>query len=333
MLQLENHTPFKAAIAVLPDCKAIDTLYVIIKATVTLRPFALAEIQVPPTMADEYYANPATSSLRCVSDMHIGKPGTDVLLIGHAQAPDARPVQRMMVSMSVAERKRTIQVSGDRVWHEGQPTAPRPFVTMPLVWERAFGGFHRTAERILAEERNPAGCGFSRERSAEQMQGQPVPNLEDPTAPLQELGADPTPACFAPISPAWLPRRAFAGTYDARWQRTRAPYLPSDFDPRFLQCAGAEFAFKRFLQGGEPVEIRGVTPDAPIAFSVPLSHLDVEVSVAGAKERPPVNLETLTIEPEENRACFTWRASVPCDRKVLKVETIVINRGVAGARA
>ena len=88
MLQLRNETPFKAGIAVLPDRAGIDTLYVIVKATVTLRPtLALSNEQVPHAPADEYYADPATSSLRVASDMHIGKPGTDVLLIGSASAP------------------------------------------------------------------------------------------------------------------------------------------------------------------------------------------------------------------------------------------------------
>ena len=46
------------------------------------------------------------------------------------------------------------------------------------------------------------------------MQGLPVPNLEDPAAPLQQIGQTPAPACFAPIAPSWLPRRSYAGTYD-----------------------------------------------------------------------------------------------------------------------
>jgi 3-oxoacyl-[acyl-carrier-protein] synthase-1 len=44
-----------------------------------------------------------------------------------------------------------------------------------------------------------------------------------------------------------------------------------------------------------------------------------------------VNLETLSIEPDENRICFTWRAAVPCDRKALKVEKIVVGRGRTAA--
>jgi len=55
--------------------------------------------------------------------------------------------------------------------------------------------------------------------------------------------------------------------------------------------------------------------------------LRIAVTVAGSTQEPPVNLETLSIEPDENRACFTWRAAVPCDRKALKVEKIVVGRG------
>ncbi len=326
MLQLENRTPFKATIAVLPDRAGIDTLYVVIKATAALRPtLSLAEVQVPPAMADEYYGDPAASSLRTVSDMHIGKPGTDVLLVGSAWAPDGRPVTGLQVSMSVADRRKTIQVVGDRVWRDGRPSNPQPFESMPLVWERAFGGWHRRGEKVLAEERNPVGCGFAGGRSAAEMEGLALPNLEDPAAPIQQIGQVPAPACLAPTAPSWLPRRAFAGTYDEAWQRGRAPYLPDDFDPRYFQCAAPEFVFDRYLQGGEPVEVSGVSPDGPLVFAVPPARVAVAVTVAGALEEPPANLETLSIEPDANRLCLTWRASVPCDRKALKVEKIIVS--------
>jgi hypothetical protein len=332
MLQLENQTPFKATFAVLPDRAGIDTLYVIIKATVNLRPaLSLAEVQVPPTLADEYYEDPALSSLRYGTEMHIGKPGTDVLLIGRAWAANKRPVQRMQVGMKVAERQKLILVTGDRVWQDGVPSSPQPFESMPLIWERAFGGIHRDGDKVAAEERNPVGCGFAGGRSASAMQGLPVPNLEDPAAPLQQVGQAANPACLAPIAPSWLPRRAYAGTYDERWQRSRAPYLPDDFDPRFFQAAVPEFSFDRYLQPGEQVHAVGVTPDGPILFAIPDSLLSVAVTVAGAAQTPDVNLETLSIEPDENRACFTWRAAVPCDRKALKVEKIVVSR--AGPRS
>jgi hypothetical protein len=333
MLQLENQTPFKAAIAVLPDRAGIDTVYVTVKATVTLRPrLALADEQVPVTVADEYYGDPAASSLRAASEFHLSKPGTDVVLLGSAHAPHGRPVARSLVAIAVADRQKRIQVTGDRVWKSGRPSDAQPFASMPLVWERAFGGVHRSGDSIAAEERNPVGRGFAGGRSAAEMEGLPLPNLEDPAEPIEHVGQASAPACLAPLAPSWLPRRAFAGTYDERWQRTRAPYLPDDFDPRFFQCAVPELAFDRYLQPGEPIQVAGVLPDGPIQFAIPDARLRVAVSIGGSLHQPAVNLETVSIEPDDNRACFTWRAALPCDRQALKVRQIVVSRQ-AGATA
>jgi hypothetical protein len=335
MLQIDNQTPFYAVMSVLPNCEGVDTLYVIIKATLSLRPkLTLAPVQVPVTLADEYYADPADSSLKQVSELHIGKPGTDVLVIGRAWAPDGQAVPETWVRATVAEKQKTLRVWGDRTWRsDGTPTAPEPFEAMPLVWERAFGGVQQLPERMLAEERNPVGVGFAGERRASELVGYPVPNLEDPATPLQQVGQRCTPACLAPSAPHWLPRRAFAGTYDERWQRTRAPYLPTDFDPRFLSCAAPEMTFDRYLQGGEPVDLRGVTPDGPISFNLPPAHLDIEVTIAGRREHPPANLETILLEPDDNRLCLTWRAGLSCDRQVLKIEKVRVSRRSSGARA
>jgi len=331
MLQLVNETPFKATMAVFPDRAGIDTLYVIVKATVTVRPrIALAPEQLPITMADEYYGDPAETSLKAVSDLHVGKPGTDVLITGHARAP--RPITEMEVQVSVAERQQTLRVVGDRVWRsDGTASEPEPFTEMPLVWERAFGGVHAAGDRILAEERNPIGRGFLGERKPEELEGSPAPNLLDPSASLEKLGDDATPACFAPSAPAWLPRRGFAGTYDEAWQKTRAPYLPDDFDPRFLQCATETLRFERFLQGNEPVRINGMSLDGPFDFTVPAVRPQIEVVVAGSPVSPSAELETLWDEPDENRASLTWRSNVLVDRKVLRVEKVTISLPRRGA--
>ena len=313
--------------AVLPDREGIDTLYVIVKATVNIRPrITLAPVQLPPVMADAYYGDPVVTSLKAVSDMHIGKPGTDVLVIGHAQSPGGRPTPEMSVLVTVAERQKAIRVVGDRVWRrDGTASEPRPFTEMALVWERAYGGLQTSRDQVLAEERNPVGCGFLGERQPAELEGSPAPNLLDPQAPLQRLGDAAMPACFAPIAAAWLPRRDFAGTYDAAWQRNRAPYLPADFDPRFLQCATGELCFDRFLQGNEPVRLSGMTLGDPIEFAAPTVRPQIEVAISGSPVDARAELETLWIEPDENRASMTWRAHVPVDRKVLKVEKVTIS--------
>jgi hypothetical protein len=326
MLQLINTTPFKAALAVIPDRNGIDTLHVIVKATLSLKPrLALAATQVAVTMADEYFGEPENSSLKLASELHTGKPGTDVLVVGSAQALEGREITETIVTVSAAERIKRVRVSGDRFFaSDGSISAPMPFTSLPIVWERAFGGMHVLGDVVLAEERNPIGLGFRGKRSAADMAEQPVPNIEDPATPLGSAGDVGTPVCFAPTSPAWAPRRQYAGTYDAAWQRQRAPYLPQDFDSRFFMSAAPELAFDRYLTGGESFRVEGMHPEGPIAFALPNAPLELAIKVAGAHEHPPVNLETVLIAPKANLLCLSWRAMLAVDRKALKVQTVTV---------
>ena len=89
--------------------------------------------------------------------------------------------------------------------------------------------------------------------------------------------------------------------------------------------------FERFLQGTEPVHIAGMTLSGPIEFAVPVVRPQIDVVVAGSPTTPRAELETLWIEPDDNRATLTWRASLPVDRKVLKVEMVTIRLPPRGA--
>ena len=80
---------------------------------------------------------------------------------------------------------------------------------------------------------------------------------------------------LAPICAHWMPRRQYAGTYDARWEQSRAPYLPADFDPRFFQVAPADQVVPGYLTGGEPVELFGVSPWGPVRFTLPRERISI----------------------------------------------------------
>ncbi|VAW59392.1 hypothetical protein MNBD_GAMMA11-1108, partial [hydrothermal vent metagenome] len=83
MLQLKNNTPFAADMALFPDEHGIDTLYLIVKASFKIgQQWTLADKQLPPVAIDEYWGEPEKSSLKSVSDFHIGKPTTDILMQG-----------------------------------------------------------------------------------------------------------------------------------------------------------------------------------------------------------------------------------------------------------
>jgi hypothetical protein len=328
MLQLKNNSPFKPAIAVMPNPDGIDTLYIVVKGTFLLRPHvSLADLGTAPTLTDVYWGDPETSSLKYAAELHVGKAGTDVVLVGQAWASDGRATPTGGAMVEVAERRKIVRVTGDRVWRSGTSfTAPEPFVSMPLVYERAFGGTQVLDEqRRLAEERNPVGVGFLGKQSRADLVGQKLPNIEDPRQSIESLGDTPAPAGFGFVGPAWLPRRRFAGTYDKAWQKQRAPYLPRDFDLRFFNAAPPELTFDRFLAGGEAVHLAGVSPEGPIRFVLPRCRPVAAVTVAGAHEKPSFDLETVVLEPDLNRICLTWRAAQLCDKTVLKVESVTID--------
>ena len=91
MLQLDNQTAFRAQIFVATDLDGSDCVVTAVKGTFTLdRQPEIAGEQVPIKLEDEYWGEPGESSIRVPSDMSLAKPGTDVVLLGHAYAPRGR---------------------------------------------------------------------------------------------------------------------------------------------------------------------------------------------------------------------------------------------------
>lgn len=333
MLQLKNTTPFEATMSLFPNERGIDTLYVVLKATFSIgEKVAAAEKQAPIVMADEYWGEPGQSSLKYASDIHLAKPATDVVMVGEARAPGKNPVAQLDVMLAVANRRKIVRVFGERHWENGiaglRMAAPEPFESMPLVYERAFGGIHEVdpgKQEILVMAENPVGRGFKGKRSNSELKDTLLPNLEDPAKLISKPGDRPRPACFGCLAPYWEPRKSFAGTYDEAWQKSRSPYLPDDFDPRFFNAAHPDLICQGYLRGGEPVRITNMSPRGPLAFNLPVCEFEVSIRIAGKIENPPLNLETVLIEPGESRFSMLWRGALECDKKALKIEQIAIN--------
>jgi hypothetical protein len=326
MLQFKNATPFQGTIYLIPDAEGIDSLFAVVKATLTLgERLSLAEQQLPVTLADAYHGEPGKSSIKHPSDVSLIKPATDVLLLGSAHAPGGRAATQMDVSLAVGPLRRTVRVFGDRMWEQRGPahaiSRPVPFETMPLVWERAFGGGDKARAGPRAEPRNPVGAGYRAKDGEKSLDGLRLPNLEDPEHLIGSWKDAPPPACFAPICGHWEPRKAYAGTYDERWQQERAPFLPQDFDPRFCQLAPPGLVAP-YLPPGTAVEVRGATPSGLLRFQLPPARVEVTYVLDGAPQVRPANLDTIIIEPDDNRLVLVWRAALRCDKKALRVSEV-----------
>lgn len=332
VLQLSNTSPFAARIFGLPDQEGVDTLYVVVKGTFRLTAGGVEiddDEPRPVVLADEYWGEPGESSVKHASEVHLRKQGTDVVVVGQACAPGERPVPHVDVSVGIADRMKHARVQGDRYWTEGlggvRPSKPKPFVRMPVVYERAYGGRHvvdAAKGTIVEEPRNPVGCGFLGKRSGKQLLGHPVPNVEDLQRPIGMLGERSVPVGFGAIAPWWEPRRSHVGTYDAAWKETQAPYLPRDFDARFFNVAPEELVVPGGLVGGEPVAVLGFHPRGMLRFDLPRCELGVTARVAGQHSVLTPRIESVVLEPTDGRFTVSWRAGLPVDKRLLQVQGV-----------
>lgn len=327
MLEINNSTPFVADFAIFADQNGVDTLYTMVKGTFQFNgKLTLSEKQQPLFKADTYLGEPGNSSLKTASDYHLGKPATDVIILGYAQTLDESPLTSMDVVAEVGHLNKTLKVFGDRNWEGSIMTSPIPFTSMPLIYERAFGG---DGESFMQNDhspidKNPAGVGYHA-NTVQNEQVLPLPNIEDPASLISDISDQPEPAGFGFIAPHWAPRRYYSGTYDEQWKRTRAPYLPEDFDPRFFNCASKELIADAYLSGGEPIYVAGMNHQGPWQALVPKVGLSCRVKIGSNITQLPFNLETLILEPNHNTLSVVWRASMPISKKVLQVDSIDIS--------
>jgi hypothetical protein len=333
MLQVDNRTPFNAALAVFADPRGVETAYLAVKAAFDIGPEGLHPIArtLPLLPGDVYWGDPATTGLRAAGELTLCKPSTDIVVLGHAVAP--RPEQRaMQASLRLGPVASTLLVWGPRCWQrrglQWKPSDPEPFERVALRWELAFGGFERVPEGGQAQEfevRNPVGRGFIGRRESD-FSDRPLPQIEHPEDCLEDPGQRCTPAGWAPIAPAWAPRRHYAGTYDAAWQKTRSPFLPRDFDERYLQTAPPALVSPGPLQGGEPVQLLGCRPAGQaLAFTLPRCTLDTRFRFRGGEHAIEPRLDSVIIEPDAMRVQMIWRAGFAVDKHLLKLSEVRVD--------
>lgn len=333
MLEIKNRTPFVAAIVPGLDREGRDTVTVIVKGTFDLggrTALVPSEQQIPIAHAEAFHGEPGLSSIKYEADGCPRKRGTDVVLVGHAVS--IRPVPSLDVSLSAGPIRKTVRVSGDRVWFRSLGgiaiSDPIAFTRMPLVYERAFGGADRAVEDEAArprDPRNPLGVGFTSAAEPERIEGVRLPNLEEPESPIAAPQDRPAIAGFGFIGRDWLPRRAFAGTYDDAWQAERFPFLPADFDDRFYNGAHPALVSARPFKGGETVHVTNVTESGEIGFRLPASPPRVALSIRRTVTEHVPALDTVLIEPDHRRVVLTWRVTVPCPRLFLYIDHVQIS--------
>lgn len=328
MWMLNNRTPFAAERCWVRDKNGAEVWLVAIKATFDIMAdgaLRLAESQQPVNIAPKFRNTGTQPSLLHDTDFPHLKAATDVLIEGHAHAPRQKPVTRLSVGLRVANINKILGVSGDRVWKSSgfglSMSKPEPFSTMPLNYERAYGGVQCSEpDKVLDawEPRNPAGTGFATRPT--NLVGRPLPNVEYTTSLINSWRDRPVPAGFGPIAGHWSPRRELAGTYDEAWQASRSPLLPEDFDERYYNCVPADQQVPGYLKGGELVEVANMTPSGYLRFNLPRLVFSARTRFSdGTTADHLPQLYTVTIQPDWPRVVLVWNLHHQCHHKVLKL--------------
>lgn len=328
MLQLHNHTALASKILTLPDPDGVEALHVLIKATFTLTPDPrLALEQRPVRLVEERVGDGVQSWLRAPSEAHPARPACELLIDGDVVAPGGALVTVLDAGVAVGPFERHVRALGDRQY-TGDPaafcTAPTAFTRMPLTPQRAFGGCFNASGEV--EVRNPSGVGFvpAGLRDLRVLRGLPLPNLEDPHDLITQPGDRPAPRWFGAVSAAWSPRVERAGTYDAAWDRTRAPFLPTDFDPAFNMVTPDAMWLPARLVGGERIALRHLAEQPWIESRVPALGLRVRAEYRGQRVDLRAQSELLHLFPDAGVATLLLRATLRCGHRVLDVAAVEI---------
>jgi pSer/pThr/pTyr-binding forkhead associated (FHA) protein len=317
LVRVTNDTPFPTALLYWEDENGRATLTLILKATFTIgSPVTVAREQLAILRTDVHHGGDASRSVRFESDLVPRKRHTDVVLVGRAHAPQHRPVKQLVAGLRVGTLRHAVAVFGDRVWQQqtlGPPTmsSPRPFETMDLVYERAFGG-HDAAASMYCRE-NPVGTGFIGKRTRERVQGLALPNLEDRSNAIRAWDSRPRPTGFGFYGRGWTPRVEQAGTlgfFNAAHPCLQADgYLRGDEDVELVNlCREPHVRFR--LPGIRP-SVRITRWTRPVEEVVELAGTTTAKDLPVRHEPAAPALDTLVFVPDEGVFYEVFR--VVCD--------------------
>jgi hypothetical protein len=252
-----------------------------------------------------------------VGDASPSKEGVSVCVTGFVY-PGATTPGRGEARLRVGDVTRVVAAFGPRVWREGaagrlEATAPLPFDRVEMSWANAFGGGVHRPTRLVALEgggeaiapehdvscpENPDGVGFYPEH-ADAVE-QPLPALEDASAPIARFGDRPTPACFAPY-PIYGGLRAAVlarGSDEIAWaEHGRAMSRAAPWTTFAALPAGTRVAIEGMRARGEA-----------IAFEVPEPPVDVDVVVGPHGARVALATDAVDVDAEAATVRVLWRA-------------------------
>lgn len=249
----------------------------------------------------------------------------EILLGGHASAPNGGTVQAMSVGVAIADKVIDLAVFGDRYWMPQRNgtvfTEPKPFAVMPITPDRAFGGPGFTA--------NQAGRGFNAAQRIVGGEAVLLPNIEYRKELIRHVDQVPRPALVGPIDLASPERTKLAGTYDNDWLKNYHPGLPPDADLHIYNMAPEDQRIAGYFEPGMPFHAVGMSAQyAEVKNRLPSFRvrclLERTSSPAGLNELQ-MRLDTVWFIAGEGMGIVIYRGATPiADSDALDVKGVLL---------
>ncbi|MBU2511433.1 DUF2169 domain-containing protein [bacterium] len=311
---------------------------VAVKATFDLQvdgSLSISENQMEVLDEPVYFGDENESSLQYESDLVHPKERIDVILNATGYQQNDEVGNGLIVGFVISGLKKFLRIKGDRLWYRllGIPftTSPQTFKRQPIRYEYAYGG--KDAKAKLAyhfDFRNTVGTGYS--RRAFGVSGKRLPNIEYSKFPAKARFKRNRPAGFGVIAPHWYPRNRYVGTIDEKWEQERAPLLPDDFSPLYFQCAPEDQQLD-FIDGGEEVILYNLLPrKMEFSFKLPYLSFSFATRIDNSVLNHPGALQTIIIEPDDNRLIMVWLTKIDCHEKENRIDKTWIECKVSGVK-
>lgn len=302
-MDIQRLCPFTADAFFWQPALGEHRLTLCVKATFALihgRTAEIAPSQIP-LHEDVPWEAQHPSSLYAPSDYVPKKQRIDIFVAGHAYAPMGTPQSSLTARLQVGTFTKSLRIIGDRTWTPTasglQPSSPRPFISMPLRYERAIFG-----------PGNPIGIDTSPNTA---LAGRPLPNIQL----LDELGASQGIPGFGPMPAAARARKLRMSDASIKWAKSfRTELNPPaiDFDFAFFNAAPPD---QQADSLPEPLDIvlEHLHPSIPqLSCRIPaIGPKAFRVSPkTGLSYAIPLLLDTLLIDSDRALAVLTFRGTI-----------------------
>jgi len=247
----------------------------------------------------------------------------EVIVLGQAHTLGRKPIGECYVNLRVGKLERKLAVFGDREWTAQKTIGPpKPFTTMPLTWDRAYGGssdvlIDKESPVTLSDPINRFGKGFDHLSQMERLKvmftppepypqavnpKRPLPNLEDPKAKIAKWDDAPNPYC-------WSTMPMDLGMHGLR---NVIPEIAEDgtpageIKPELLHRAHPDWVIAR-PPGRSMVLLEGMTPEGSAVFEIPPLRIHADWVVGKRTGTSELIPQMLVILPEEKRFTLTFK--------------------------